>query len=490
MPFRSLKGRWLKFLSDDQIHDVHQAVLEVLWEVGVRVEWRPALEVYADAGCRVNFDTHIVQIPEHVLNRALQAAPSTFTLYGKRPEHDVRVTLDDVYTLAGSSALYVLDLDGQRRSATLQDLADFTRLIDALDQAHVMHAMVIPQDIPQVGFDRILFSTIMPNTTRHYYSQGQGGQSVEDQVQMAAIIQGSTDEVKRRPQFSFVVCFICPLVHPPERLQEMIECARFGIPVWLEPTNMMGATGPMSIAGALVEHTANSLAGLVLMQLLNPGHPCIFSIASGSFNMQAGTYVGASPEAVLLHCATAQMAHFYGLPFQGGSSIDSCVPDAQAGYERMLQAVPMSLAGVNFIHLAFGMMHQMLTASYEQAVIDNEIFTAAFRLAEGLEVTPETMALDQLREVGPGGHFIGHDYTLRNFRRLQWHPRLTTRVDWGKWQEAFGGLDMRQRANAAARQILAEHHPRPLSDEQVAELSKMALTFQARAIERETRGQE
>ena len=251
---------------------------------------------------------------------------------------------------------------------------------------------------------------------------------------------------------------------------------------------MMGATGPMSIAGALVEHTANSLAGLVLMQLLNPGHPCIFSIASGSFNMQAGTYVGASPEAVLLHCATAQMAHFYGLPFQGGSSIDSCVPDAQAGYERMLQAVPMSLAGVNFIHLAFGMMHQMLTASYEQAVIDNEIFTAAFRLAEGIEVTPETMALDQLREVGPGGHFIGHDYTLRNFRRLQWHPRLTTRVDWGKWQEAFGGQDMRQRANAVARQILAEHHPRPLSDEQAAELEKMALALQAQAIERDGRG--
>jgi len=482
MPFRSLKGRWLKFLDDDQVQDLHQAVLEVLGEVGVRVEWRPALEVLADAGCRVDVNTNIVHIPEHVLKRAQQSAPSTFMLHGKKPEHDVRVTLDDVYTVAGSSALYVLDLDGQRRPSTLQDLTDFTRLIDALDQAHIMHAMVIPQELPQAGVDRILFSTIMKNTTRHYYSQGQGGQSVRDQVEMAAVIQGSSQAVMRCPQFSWVVCFMSPLVHPRQAVQEMMECARFNIPIWLEPTNMMGATAPLPIAGALVEHTASSLAGLVLMQTLNPGHACILSTASGGFNMQAGTYVAASPEAVLLHCATAQMAHFYGLPFQGGSGLDSCLPDAQAGYERMLQAAPMSMAGVNFIHLAFGMMDQLLTSSYEQAVIDNEILTAAFRLAEGIQVTTESIALDQLKAVGPGGQFIDHEYTLENFRRLAWHPKLTSRLAWDEWQKRFDGQDMRQRANLAARDILASHHPQPLTGEQEAELDRMARAFQEQAI--------
>jgi trimethylamine--corrinoid protein Co-methyltransferase len=197
--------------------------------------------------------------------------------------------------------------------------------------------------------------------------------------------------------------------------------------------------------------------------------------------MQSGTYIAASPEAVLLHCATAQMAHFYGLPFQGGSGLDSCLPDAQAGYERMLQTAPMSLAGVNFIHLAFGMMDQLLTSSYEQAVIDNEILTAAFRLAKGIEVTPESIALDQLKEVGPGGQFIDHDYTLANFRKVQWHPTLTTRLAWDEWQKRFEGKDMRQRANEAARRILAEHHPHPLTDEQEAELDRMSLAFQEQA---------
>jgi trimethylamine--corrinoid protein Co-methyltransferase len=481
MPFRSLRGGRLRFLTNDQMGDLHQAILEVLWEVGVRVEWRPALEVYADAGCRVELSSNRVHISEQVLKRALQTAPSTFILYGKKPEHDVRVTLDDVYTVAGSSALYALDLEGQRRASTLEDLEAFTRLIDALDQAHIMHAMVIPQELPQAGVDRVLFSTIMKNTTKNYYSQGQGGQSVGDQVQMAAVIQGSSEQVMRRPQFSFVVCFTSPLVHPPEPVQEMMECARFNIPIWLEPTNMMGATAPLSIAGALVEHTASALAGLVLMQILNPGHPCILSTASGGFNMRSGTYVACSPEAVLLHCATAQMAHFYGLPFQGGSGLDSCLPDAQAGYERMLQAAPMALAGVNFIHLAFGMMDQLMTSSYEQAVIDNEILAAAFRLAEGVEVTPESIALKQLKEVGPGGQFLDHDYTLENFRRLHWQPKLTSRLAWDEWQKRHKGKDMRQRANEAAREILAQHHPKPLSDEQEAELDRMAQSFQKQA---------
>jgi trimethylamine--corrinoid protein Co-methyltransferase len=262
----------------------------------------------------------------------------------------------------------------------------------------------------------------------------------------------------------------------------MMECARFNIPTWLEPTNMMGATAPLSVAGALVEHTASALAALVLMQTLSPGHPCILSTASGGFNMQAGTYVAASPEAVLLHCATAQMAHFYGLPFQGGSGLDSCLPDAQAGYERMLQAAPMALAGVNFLHLAFGMMDQLLTSSYEQAVIDNEILAAAFRLAEGFDVTPESMGLEQFKRVGPGGQFLDQDYTVAHLRRAQWQPKLTSRLAWDEWQRRHAGRDMRQRANAAARKILAEHHPRPLNEEQAAELDRMAAAFQERAM--------
>jgi trimethylamine--corrinoid protein Co-methyltransferase len=227
MPVRSLKSKQLNFLTGEEVAQVQKAVLQVLWETGVRVEWQPALEVYAANGCNVNFSQRIVKIPEQVLMRALESAPAEFWLRAPDPEFDVHVTLEDVYTVAGSSALYVLDLEGQRRSATTQDLLDFTRLIDALEQAHIMHAMVVPQDIPQVGFDRLLFNKVMQNSRKHYYSQGQGGQSVLDQVEMATIIQGSREQVCNAPYFSFVVCFNSPLVHTPERVQEMMELAKF-----------------------------------------------------------------------------------------------------------------------------------------------------------------------------------------------------------------------------------------------------------------------
>jgi trimethylamine--corrinoid protein Co-methyltransferase len=477
-----LTGGQLRFLSEDDIQRVHLAVLAVLEETGVRVEYRPALELFRDHGCRVDFEKRLVFIPEHVLSKALATAPSSFTLYAKSREWDVAVDTDRIYTIGGSCALEVLDLDGVRRTATLQDLVDLTRLQDGLENLHIMHSLVVPQDIPQPGFERIMFATVMKHTTRNFYSQGQGPRSIRDQIEMAAVIQGSAEEVTRHPIFTIVCCLISPLVQTAERVAELMESAKFGIPVYVEVDTMAGATAPVTIAGALVEECANVLCGVTLAQLVNPGCPCIFSIASGIMNMANGQYAGAAPESNLLHAATAQMARFYKLPFQGGTGIEATVPDAQAGYERALQVLTNALAGSNFIHLSVGMMEQMLLASYEQCVIDDEIIGAAFRIARGMEVNDETLAVDVIREVGPGGHFLGHDHTARNFRRELWFPKLTNRDTYPRWMAA-GGKDMRQRANERARQILASHHPRPLTSEQERELDRISQAAQQWALD-------
>lgn len=482
MAIPNLTGGQLKVLSDDGIHRVHQAVLAALADIGVRVDYRPALELFHQHGCRVDFEKRIVRIPEAVLTKALATAPSSFTLHGKTPEWDVPVDLDRIYTIGGSCALDVLDLEGVRRKATLQDLVDLTRLQDALENLHIMHSLVVPQDIEQRGFERIMFSTVYRHTTRNFYSQGQGGQSVRDQVEMAAVYQGSAAEVRRRPTFTIVCCLISPLVQTAERVEELMEAARLGVPVYVEVDTMPGGTAPLTTAGALVEECANVLTGVVLAQLVNPGCPCIFSIASGLLNMTNGQYSGGAPETSLLHAATAQMAHFYRLPFQGGTGIDATVPDAQAGYERALQVLTNALAGVNFIHLSVGMMEQMLLASYEQCVIDDEILGAAFRITRGVEVTDETLALDALREVGPGGNFLAHEHTVRHLRRELWFPKVTNRETYPGWLAA-GGLDMRQRANARARELLATHDPHPLTPEQEREIERIARSAQQWAKE-------
>lgn len=482
MAFRSLPGGQFKVLTDDQMDRIHLAVLEVMQDVGVKVEHKEALRIFADNGCNVDFDKQIVKMPEHVLMGALSTAPSRFTLYGKKPEYDVRVNTEDVYTIGGSSALSVLDLeDGHRRAATMKDLVDFTRLLDAMENLNIMHAIVVPQDIPQPGFDRILWATVMKNTYRNYYSQGQWGVSIRDQVEMAKVIQGSEKAIREHPMFTCVICMMSPLIHSSERVDELIECAKFGIPLYIEVDAQCGSTTPITIAGTLVEECANVLTGIALAQFVNPGNPCIFAIASGIMNMQTGDYCGAGPEVGLLHAATAQMAHYYGLPFQGGTGIDSTLPDAQAGYERAIQVLTDALGQVNFVHLSFGMMEQMLLASYEQVVIDNEIIGAAFRVVQGIEVNDETIALDVIKEVGIGGNYLAHDHTVKHLRGNYWFPKITNRETWGPWM-AKGGKDMRQRANDRAKEILATHHPKPLTDDQEKEIDRIAKAAQEKAM--------
>jgi trimethylamine--corrinoid protein Co-methyltransferase len=482
MAVRELRGGQLAFLNPDGIDSIKSAVLEVLDEVGVRMDHRPALEMLEAAGCRVDFTKNTVRIPEHVLRRCLASAPSRFTLFARDPAWDVRVDRRNVYTIGGSSALNVVDLDGVRRPATLKDLAELTRLQDALENLHVMHGIVNPQDIPQEGFDRILFSTVMANTRRNYYSQALGAQGVRDQVEMASLVAGSTQSFHERPFFTIVLCLVSPLVHPRIRTEELMACAELGVPVYVEADALPGATTPITLAGTLVEQSANILAGICLAQTIRPGLPCVYSIASGILDMRTGGYSGGAPETQILHAATAQLAHAYGLPCQAGTGIDATLPDAQAGYERGLQVLTCALAGADFVHLSVGMLEQMLTSSYESCVIDDEILGAAFRIVRGLDVNKETIALDLIKRVGIGGEYLGEEHTARHLREVTWFPTLTNRQRWENWMSE-GGTDMRQRGVEKARRILAEHRPQHLEPKLAAELDRMAHAMQSREIE-------
>lgn len=481
MAIRRLRCQDYKILNDEQIRRVHEAVLQILEEVGVFVEHDRALKIFADNGCKVDFSKRRVCIPEHVLRKALSTAPSQFTLCGLKPEYDVQVDTQNIYTIGGSSALFVLDLDGNRRTATLQDLEDLTRLQDALPNLHIMHGIVNPQDIPQEGFDRRLFPAVMKNTARNYYSQGTGGPSIQDQIDQAALILGGVDAVKKRPPFTIVLCMISPLTQSEIRVDELLACAEAGIPIYVEVDAQPGATTPITIAGTLVEECANVLCGITLAQMVRPGLPCVFAIASGSMDMSTMCYSGADPRTNLLHVATSQMAKFYNLPFQGGTGIDALKPDVQAGYERGMQVLANALGGTNFIHLSIGMIEQMMTASYEQCVIDNEILDAAFIMARGVEVNDATLAVDVIKEVGPGGNFIDHPHTAENFRKYCWFPKLPIRDRYETWI-CGEARDMRERANATARRILAEHRPTYIDEKTKAELDKLAIAQQKKLM--------
>jgi trimethylamine--corrinoid protein Co-methyltransferase len=255
-----------------------------------------------------------------------------------------------------------------------------------------------------------------------------------------------------------------------------------GLPLLLEADAIAGGTAPFTIAGTLVEMNANVLSAIALAQLVNPGTPCIYSSSSGIMDMQAANYSAAAPESTLLHMASTQVAHFYGLPHQGGNTPDAKLPDAQMGYERASHFLGLAYAGCDIIHVATGNLEQMRLASYEQCVMDNEILGACFRIVEGVQINEDTLGVDAIRQVGHGGNYVGHEHTLRHLRRERWYPRLTSRDSWETW-EAKGARDMREAAKEEARRLLREHHPQYVTEEQAKELDRLARAGQKRVLE-------
>ena len=486
MPVRGLRGGKLRVLTDEGLKRIHIATLEILSEVGVKMEYLPALEIFEGFGADVNFDKKIVKIDEQLLKKGLSTAPSRFTLYGKNEDFDVKVDTERVYTIAGSSALSVLDLEGNHRPALYEDLVKFTLLQDQLENLHIMHGIVIPSDFEEYGVDRIIFAGVFPYTRRNYYSQSQtGADGVQEQIKLAAVFQGSEDAVRKNPMFSEVCCMVSPLKHEKINSEVLIESAKNNIPVYIEVDALAGGTTPAPLAGTLVEGNANILAGIVLAQLVNPGTPCVYRTASSIMDMTTGGFAGAAPESNLIHCATAQLAHYYNLPYSGGTGIDAKIPDEQAGYERALQLLSNAMAGDNLIALATGMMEMMLTASYEQCVIDNEIMGAVYRMLEEVVVDDETLSLDLLRKVAvkEQGHFLYFKETAEYIKRNNWVPKLTNRNVWNSWK-AEGGKSMREAANDLAGKILKENNEPVISRDQTDEIMDMAKSFHKRAIEK------
>jgi len=395
MPMRGVPGGQLRVLSDEAVKRIHYATLDVLSDVGIHLPHREALELWADHGARVDFGQKVVRIAEPVLMKALSFAPKHVTLYGKTPEWDVALDgVGTVYTMGGAGALWVLDLeDGRRRPSTMRDLEELTRLQDVLENMHIAHFLVLPQDIPQQGSEYPVFATMLKNTRRPHHTLPGSRQCVRDQIEMAAVIAGSSEAVRSRPFFFENVCVLSPLFQPWEIADQLLECAVQGLPLLIEADSIAGGTAPFTIAGTLVEMNANILSAIALAQLVNPGAPCVYSSSSGVMDMQAANYSAAAPESTLLHMASTQVAHFYGLPHQGGNTPDAKIPDAQMGYERASHFLALAYAGCDIIHVATGNLEQMRLASYEQCVMDNEILGACFRIVQGFEVNDDTLVL-------------------------------------------------------------------------------------------------
>ncbi|MBW1999370.1 MAG: trimethylamine methyltransferase family protein [Deltaproteobacteria bacterium] len=463
MGFIPLQGRTVEVLSREEIQVVHQAVLELLKDPGVQIKHEEALDIFKRSGADVDLEKQVVHIHPDLLEYALNHAPRFMKVCGRNPKYDLKSNCGVHYS-SGHGATMIIDFEtGERRPATKKDLENNVRVHDALENTHFIFPEIYPQDVPEKALDRHISQALLSNTEKPVIATAYSGEGAKDLLRMGIAIAGSEEALRQRPMFTVSLGIISPFCFEPNRVDVLLEMCRFGHPFQIYTIPSTGTTSPVTLAGTLALMVAELLSGLVLTQLVNPGVPVRLMGYAGTADMRSGDFTFASPEKTLMAAALAQMLRFYGVPQAvHGSTTRANVLDAQAGYETGILNLFSALSGSDVVIECTSASLENTTASVpEQAIIANEICGFINRILEGIEVNPDTLAIDVIREIGPGGEYLTHDHTMKHFKSEQWDAKLGNRLPRDLWEEK-GAMDIRARAREIYKKILDTHQPKPL----------------------------
>jgi len=341
----------IRLLSNEQIEKIHIAALNVLEEVGVRIQSDLALRMLVNAGAAVDNRRKIARIPQHLVKESLGKAPSTLRLYSRDGKNDLLLEGNQVHYDPGSAAYYLLDSEtGDVRRPVSQDLANFARLVDGLENIQAQSTALVVSDVPDAVVDRYRLYIVLKNSTKTIVTGAFTIDGFRDMKDMLVAIVGSESELARKPMAIFDVCPSAPLKWGDFIVQNLMDCAKFGIPAEILPMPQLGATGPVTLAGSLVQFNAEFLSGLVISQLVNPGAPVIYGGSPTTFDMRYCTPRLGAIETMMMGCAYAQIGKYYRLPthmYLGLS--DAKTVDSQAGFEAGAGIILGALAGTNVV---------------------------------------------------------------------------------------------------------------------------------------------
>jgi trimethylamine--corrinoid protein Co-methyltransferase len=457
----------LCFLSENDLDSIHQATLRILGEIGIILTHPGARQLLLDFGATVKHDR--LQIPPALVADCLEKCPSQITVSGRSGKAQV---LGDgalsFHNLGGAPNIYDPHT-GQKRFATLQDVRDATRLLDALENCTRITPFFTPTDVPGELMSLAMYRAALPHTTKPLHGPGlQTAAEVCMAVQMAEVI-GDPAKI-----LTLSVSPVSPLTFPDHEVEAIFEIARQGIIFGPLPCPTGGATAPCSIAGAIAQQNAEVLAALVLAQLVRPGLPIFYCGRLAMLEPRTGISVWGGPELGLASAGTVQIGHRYGLPVNVyGFSTNALLPDVQNGFERGLNAALPALAGADELS-GIGEMEAGVMGSLAQMVLDNEFAGSIQRLRKGFNADADALAVDVLAEVMNGTrNFLAQKHTVRYLRAGEISvAKLAERGSWETWEKG-GRRGMLERAQAEAERILAQSQVPPLEETQEKELERI-----------------
>jgi len=460
----------LKVLSSDDLELIHLSTLEVLRRTGIAVKEPKAVEVFKKIGCFV--DGERVRIPAHLVERALRATPPRVAMSGRNGNPAMFLEDNNVYFGTGSDTPHISDLKTKKRRLTvLKDIQDVAKVVDFLPELSFLMCSGIASDVNPKISDLHHFGAMVNHTEKPVVFTAWSLDNLKAIIRMAEAVAGGAKELRASPFLALYTEPISPLTLAAESTQKLMFMAEKALPVVFTPGLLTGATGPITIAGGIVQANAEMLGGYVLAQSIREGMPFIYGGGVFPIDMATGLLRYAAPEGLLATSAVTDMARFYRLPmFSFAGCSDSNIYDQQAAIEGALWTLLSSLSGGNLVH-DVGYINNGLTTSFEQLVVSNEVISMVRRITGGFEINEETLALDLIHKVGPGGEYLTSEHTLKHFKE-NWSPKLFSRSSYERWEKE-GKKDLAGRANEKAKEILKTYTPRPLDARLQAELRKI-----------------
>ena len=466
----------LAYLSEADKAAIYEAALEIIGSIGMRVHHPEARELLRAAGCTVT-EPDLVTIPRELVERARATAPALIEVFDRAGEPAMSLGGYNSYFGNGSAVTSVYDLEtGEHRPTTLADGIQAARLCDALPMIDFVMAHAHPGEVdPHVAL-LVSFGTMVSNTTKPLVVVAENAADLEVMRRIAGELRGGSEELRDKPYFLLYGEPTSPLRHPEDSLAKLLLCADYGIPCVYSTSPLAGGTAPITVAGHVAQGTAESLLGLTVHQLRRPGSPFVFGIGPAVLDMGTMQSAYNAPEYLMGYVCAVEMARWLDLPNWGyAGTTDAQVIDAQAGMEAAELTFLSLAAGSNLNH-DIGYIDYGMTASLELIVIVDEYLSLNRRLFAGVEVSPETLAVETIRQVGPGGDFLSSKHTARHVRTAQWRPSIINRQGYVRWQEE-GGLDLREKARRKALKLLETHQPAPLPEAVAARIDALVAGF-------------
>ena len=467
-------------LTPNEAELIHQASLEILEKIGARIHDNTILEVISEAGGFVDYSKEIVKVPPRLIEEAIDKAPKSIRLCGMNKSNDIELLSGRTFFHSAGGNTHLIDPQTRTvRLAVTGDLVRLVRLVDSLP-VHVCEQIVFPSDVPPEIADLCAFDRMLRNTEKPLEVIAYSERNLEHMIQLAEIV--TSGQLRNWPILSIYVSPTSPLAFSADVLRQLSTAAKTGLPIWLGPCPLAGATSPVTLAGTVAQMNAECLIENFVVQLLNPGNSVIASAFPCLMDMRTGRAAVGAVEAGLMCAAHVQVSRRYEIPTEAlGFGTDSMVLDEQTGFEKAIVAMPAVLAGANLLGVT-GAVESDVTVSYEQLVIDNEIYDMLIRASRGIEVSQETLAINIIGRVGPSGHFLANKHTRKNLLTEQMMPKLCNRRSRPDWEKA-GSKDIVSAAKERVEELLTKHECNELDPDVQRDLDKAMEKAKAELVQ-------